>query len=112
MDNADIWIYREHLESPKDIAGYDVIATDGSIGSIDSATTDASRRFVIVDTGLWIFGKRRLIPAGTINEIDHDQRTVSVAMTKAQIKDAPDYEPSEDDSYFDRIGTYYGPYGF
>ena len=44
--------------------GYDVEATDGSIGKIGAATNDASSCYVVVDTGFWIFGKKRLIPAG------------------------------------------------
>ena len=46
----------------------------------------------MVDTGFWIFGKKRLIPAGAITAVDHDGKTLRVTMTKDQIKNAPDYD--------------------
>ncbi len=55
------WMYRSELGlSDEDLAGYDVEATDGSIGSIDESTT--IRDHLIVDTGFWIFGKKRSCP--------------------------------------------------
>jgi hypothetical protein len=113
---TSVWMYRSNLSSSvdtRDIVGYDVHATDGDIGKIDEASTDTSRRFLVVDTGFWIFGKKRLIPAGVVSAVNHDDHTVSVAMTKDQIKSAPDYDKQEhnDESDYDRFGTYYGPYG-
>ena len=75
-----------------DLAGYDVEATDGSIGNVDKATDEVSNAYVVVDTGFWIFGKKRLIPAGAISSIEPDGKTMHVMMTKDQIKDAPDYD--------------------
>ena len=62
---------------------------------------------VVVDTGFWIFGKKRLIPAGVIERVDDDARTVFVSMTKEQIKSAPDFEADDRDDR-DRYDTYYG----
>jgi hypothetical protein len=42
--------------------------------------------------------------------VDHADRTVRVAMTKEQIKEAPDAEDLRDEGYFDRHATYYGRY--
>ena len=75
-----------------DLVGYDVEATDGSIGKIDEATTEASSSYLVVDTGFWIFGKKRLIPAGVVSGVDHDSKNVYVNLTKEQIKSAPDYD--------------------
>ena len=47
----------------------------------------------MVDTGFWIFGKKRLIPAGTVVGVDHDNAVmVNVRRT---IKAAPDYEKDD-----------------
>ena len=46
----------------------------------------------MVDTGFWIFGKKRMIPAGVVRAIDVDEKKVFVAMTKDEIKGAPDYD--------------------
>ena len=67
----------------------------------------------MVDTGFWIFGKKRLIPAGVVTRVDHADRKVYVSMTKDQIKNAPDYDEAmtvNDDAYYDKYGTYYGSY--
>jgi hypothetical protein len=80
---------------------------------IDEASTDVSRRYVVVDTGFWIFGKKRLIPAGMITTVDRTDRKVYVSMTKDQIKDAPDYDEAmtkDDEAYYDKYGTYYSSY--
>ena len=44
---------------------------------------------LVVDTGFWIFGKKRVIPAGTVRRVDDEDRKVYVDMTKDQIKSAP-----------------------
>jgi hypothetical protein len=88
-----MWDYRTDLQtSARDLVGYDVEATDGHIGKIDEATYDAGSAFLVVDTGFWIFGKKRMIPAGVVERLDGPDRKVFVRMTKDQIKSAPDFE--------------------
>ena len=90
---SDMWTYRDSTWTEgQDLAGYDVEASDGSIGKIDEATNEAAGSYLVVDTGFWIFGKKRLIPAGVVSRVDHDSRNVYVNMTKEQIKSAPDYD--------------------
>jgi hypothetical protein len=114
---TNLWSYRTNLQSgtdARDIVGYDVVATDGDLGKIDEASTDTSRQYLVVDTGFWIFGKKRMIPAGVVTGVDHEDRNVSVAMTKDQIKAAPDYDAqtSYDERDYDRFGDYYGDFGW
>lgn len=115
MAASDIWAYPKgiDIDTNRDITGYNVMATDGTIGAIDSASYDTARRWLIVDTGFWIFGKQRMIPAGAITDVNYEQRLVYVSMNREQIKDAPDLtaETNRDESYFDILGHYYGPYG-
>ncbi len=109
---SSVWDYRDSTWSDGyDLAGYDVEATDGSIGTIDEATNDVSNAYVVVDTGFWIFGKKRLIPAGAISSVVHDDKKVHVAMTKDQIKGAPDYDADHwNDDSRSKHGDYYSPY--
>jgi hypothetical protein len=109
---TDIWSYRDTArEHPTDVVGFDVVATDGSIGKVNEATDDAGASYLVVDTGPWIFGKRRMLPAGVIERIDYDGRQVFVNLTKDQIRDAPDYDATreQDETYRSDLGTYYGP---
>ncbi len=108
---TELWTFEMiEVDQPVDLTGFEVEATDGSIGKIDEASYEAGAGWVVVDTGFWIFGKKRLIPAGAITEIDLDAETVRVTMTKEQIKSAPDYEADmhEDVDYRNRHNEYYG----
>jgi hypothetical protein len=109
---ASTWDYSDTTWSQtSDFVGYDVEATDGSIGSIDEASNEAGSSYVVVDTGFWIFGKKRLIPAGAITAVDHERRVVHVSMTKDAIKDAPDYDATDwDDESRRRHDDYYTGY--
>ena len=116
MQSADIWSYRAESgfgTETRDLAGYKVEATDGSIGKVDEATYDTGSSYLVVDTGPWIFGKKVLLPAGVVSRIDRDDEKVYVDRTKDQIKDAPEFdaESYREDDYRDRVGSYYGPGG-
>jgi hypothetical protein len=111
---VDIWTYREGLlsqdVSPRDVVGYGVEATDGSIGKVDDATYDVGSSYLVVDTGPWIFGKKVMLPGGIITNVDHDDEKIFVDRTKDQIKNAPEFDDSliRDDEYRGRLGSYYG----
>jgi hypothetical protein len=107
----DPWRYRDDVAlSGADLGGYKVEAVDGGIGKVDQATNEVNAACMVVDTGPWIFGKKVLLPAGTVSHVDHDSRIVYVDRTKEQIKSAPEYDPDRftDQTYRDKIGGYYG----
>ena len=93
-----------------DLTGFSVEATDGGIGKVDEATYETSSSYIVVDTGPWIFGKKVLLPAGVVERVDLDTETVSVSLTKDQIKDSPEFDPDrhrDDDEYRRNVGGYY-----
>jgi hypothetical protein len=92
-----------------DLAGFKVEALDGGIGKVDEATYDAGGSFLVVDTGPWIFGKKVMLPAGVIRDLDLDTETVFVDRTKEQIKNAPEFEEEryQDETYRSEVGRYY-----
>jgi hypothetical protein len=108
---SEVWRFDPTLDSTTATwEGYDVQARDGSIGKIDEMTTDVGRGCLVVDTGPWIFGHKRMIPAACVISVDHAKQTVNVGLTKDQIKDAPDYDDMRrtDASYYDDQEQYYG----
>src|SRR5215211_660536 len=110
---TDMWSYRDTtMSQTSDLVGYDVEATDGGIGKIDAATYDVGESYLLVDTGFWIFGKKRTLPAGVVDRIDHDDRKLYVNLTKDQIRNAPDYEAGleRDEIYRKGVGEYYNPF--
>jgi len=109
----DAWNYRESTgisNRQDDLAGFKVHAVDGDIGKIDAATRDVGGGYVVVDTGPWIFGRKVMLPAGTVERIDWDDESVYVDRTKDQIKASPELGEDEvgDAAYRDRLGSYYG----
>ena len=97
-----------------DVTGFDVEASDGHIGKVDEATYEESASCLVVDTGFWIFGKKRMIPARAVQRVDTEQRKVFVNMTKDQIKGAPDYDAerhrADERGYHEEVGEYYEPH--
>ncbi|MER5883210.1 PRC-barrel domain-containing protein [Streptomyces sp. NPDC001941] len=94
-----------------DLTGYRVEATDGAIGKVDKHTDEAGPQYIVVDTGVWIFGKEVLLPAGTIMSINMTAKTIQVARTKDEIKNAPEFQRDRhltDHGYFEQVGMYYG----
>ncbi|MFG2293364.1 PRC-barrel domain containing protein [Streptomyces sp. NPDC048603] len=78
-----------------DLAGFRVDAEDGHIGHIDKHSLGAARAYIVVDTGPWILGRRKLIPAGLVKDVDLVNETVHVAATKERIKASPDFESGQ-----------------
>src|SRR5919197_1491987 len=118
MSTVDIWTYRNQTFSQRNLSGLSVEAIDGSIGKVDETTNDVGASYIVVDTGPWIFGKKVLLPAGVVRDVDFDTETVFVNRTKDQIKNAPEYDPDRDrkdrdyrDAYRTELGSYYGPGG-
>jgi hypothetical protein len=112
MAIVEMWTYT--IDTPGidmstvDLTGFKVEATDGSIGKVDEATYEAAGSFIVVDTGPWIFGKKVLLPAGVIRDVDLDSETVFVDLTKDEIKNAPEFdeETYRDQTYRNQLGEY------
>ena len=54
-----------------------------------------------------------MLPAGVVGRVDDADEKVYVNRTKDQIKNSPEFDPDSyrDETYRDRLGTYYGPGG-
>ncbi|WP_327418580.1 PRC-barrel domain containing protein [Streptomyces sp. NBC_01233] len=112
MREASRWGYGQDVGHRQgiDLIGYKVEATDGGIGKIDKHSEDVGASHVVVDTGVWIFGRHVLLPAGTIRRIDTVEEKVYVDRTKQQIKDAPDFDETKrsgEPGYLEQFARYY-----
>ena len=110
---TDMWTYREDVMtpgiSPRNVVGYGVEATDGSIGKVDDATYDVGSSYLVVDTGPWIFGKKVMLPAGVIESVDPEGERIVVDRSKDEIKNAPELDEAtlDDEASRMRLGSYY-----
>ncbi|MEE1819721.1 MULTISPECIES: PRC-barrel domain-containing protein [unclassified Streptomyces] len=114
-----MWSYQStsgHLAG-SDLTGYKVEATDGSIGKVDKHSDQLDDSYLVVDTGVWIFGKEVLLPASTVIRVDPQDEKIFVNLTKEQVKNAPEFHRDKhlgDAGYRQDLGTYYGtgaPFG-
>jgi len=63
----------------------------------------------VVDIGFWIVDRKRLIPAGIVQRVDHEAYKVFVSLSKGQIERAPDFDESGLESRVE-YDAYYGNY--
>jgi hypothetical protein len=81
-----------HQSQFKDFA---IHASDGAIGTVtDLLFNDATWlvRWLVVDTGGWLSGRKVLLPPSALANVNHIGRQFSVRLTKQQVKDCPDIE--------------------
>lgn len=86
---------------------------DNKIGSIDDILVDQSGRFryLVVDTGPWIFGKKVLVPVG-LAQFDYQRERAYVnGLTKNQVENLPEYhrDMTIDEAYENRVRETYRP---
>jgi hypothetical protein len=105
---ADIWTFPPTADSIRFLLGYDVEATNGKVGSIDEHSLAADSSYIVLNTGWWIFERKRLIPAGFISSIDGVAGKIHLTMSKREVRAAPIYRPIEHSSESGRYHDFYG----
>ncbi|MFF3409309.1 PRC-barrel domain containing protein [Streptomyces sp. NPDC002742] len=112
MTADGIWSYAPEFGHPEvhELAGYSVEASDGTIGHVDRQADDSGMRHLIVDTGIWVFGRSVLVPVGVVTGIDTESQKIIVACTREEIKSAPVFKTDRetlDPEYLSSVGRYY-----
>ncbi|MGJ5632856.1 DUF2382 domain-containing protein [Nostoc sp. CALU 1950] len=107
--------YRETFEG-HDIKGLGVYTqgTDEKIGTVSDVLVDEEGhfRYLVVDLGFWIFGKKVLLPLGRAR-IDYNvDRVYTIGLTREQAEDLPEFNERQtlDYDYEERVrGVYRQP---
>ena len=89
---------KSHLRSIKEVKGYHIHAEDGEIGHVDDYIVDDetwSIRYMVVDTRNWLPGKKVLVSPQWIKSIEWAENMVSVHLSIKEIKESPEYDPTE-----------------
>jgi hypothetical protein len=112
MTSDRIWSYAPEFGSPEglDLTGYSVEASDGTMGHVDRQADCSGMRHLIVDTGVWVFGKSVLVPVGVVAGIDTQERKVTMACTREEMTSAPVFRTDRetlDPVYLAQVGSYY-----
>jgi uncharacterized protein YrrD len=86
-----------HLRSSKEVTGYDIQATDDSVGHVEDFLFDErdwSMRFIVVDTRNWWPGKKVLIPPSRISQVSWENEQIVVKLTRAEVENGREYDPN------------------
>lgn len=93
-----------------------VVASDGDIGTVDDVLfEDASWtiRYLVVDTGKWLTGRKVLLSPVAVRDAAWGQRLLNVRLTREQVRDSPDIATDKpvsrqhERAYFDYYGYPY-----
>lgn len=75
-----------------DLRGDDVLARDGAIGTLDDVYFDDERwavRYMVVDTGGWVAGRRMLVSPQAVEAGISDPGKLRIGATREQLREAP-----------------------
>jgi hypothetical protein len=96
------------------INGYSISGSDGHIGSISDFLFDDATwhvRWLVVETGGWLSGRKVLLPSTALAHLDQGHEECSVKLTMQQIKDSPDVDTERPVSR-QMEASIYGYYGY
>lgn len=107
--------YRDTFEG-KDIKGFGVYTerTDEKIGNVSDVLVDDEGhfRYLVVDLGFWIFGKKVLLPIGRTRIDYNSDRIYALGLTRQQAEELPEFDERQalDYDYEERVrGVYRRP---
>jgi hypothetical protein len=105
------WNFRPDVAveiSGAQLRGYALEATDGSAGKVIESGLDPDGSYLVAKAGR-LFGKKVLLPAGTVNHIDHNDRKIYLDRTHEQVKRTPAVpgDGAGDPDYRARVADYY-----
>lgn len=106
--------YRNDLLNGQEIKGFDVYSgttTEEKIGTVHDVLVDETGRFryVVIDTGFWIFGKKVLLPVGRAR-VNYDKGNLyALGLDKRHAEALPKYDENTvvDYDYEETVRTAY-----
>jgi uncharacterized protein (TIGR02271 family) len=84
--------YKNHF-GEGDLKGLDVYVGDEKIGSVEDVLVDddGQFRYLVINTGLWILGKKVLLPIGRARIEQEAHKVYAQDLTKAQVEALPEF---------------------
>ena len=83
------------LRSMQELENYAIGATDGEIGHVTDFFFDDDAwvvRYLVVETGPWLWSRKVLISPYSLMEADWLHRRLPVRITREQVKNSPDID--------------------
>ncbi|MCC0176830.1 DUF2382 domain-containing protein [Waterburya agarophytonicola K14] len=104
--------YKQDVFGGEDIKSFSVYDyQNDKIGSVYDILVDETGRFryLVIDTGFWIFGKKVLLPIGRASVDYSQERVYAKGLTKEEAENLPEYDDdmTVDYDYEERVRTIY-----
>lgn len=101
------------LRSARSLQDYHVLATDGSVGHVEDFILDDESwavRYLVVDMRHWLSDRRVIVSPEWIEEIDWPARTMSLTLSREEVRNSPPYDPNQpvNRRYEVHLYDYYG----
>ena len=114
MAGTDLWTLRR--DAPRmsawdaDLTGFHVLGTDGEVGVVVATSGERGRSYLVLDIGHWVFGRRVVIPARFVRDVEHSSETLHVTLSRDDVRQAPPYdEVVGHDAHRAAAEAYFGP---
>lgn len=104
------------IRSVKGMHKFEIVASDGTVGSIDDFLFDDERwaiRYVVVDTGRWLPGRQVLISPLSVMRTEWNDERLLLSLSRDEVRNSPgiDVHPPvsrrREQEYFDYYGYPY-----
>ena len=91
-DAPRLWSFPDGLVGPDEsVKGFRVEASDGAEGHVAWASYAPGESYVVVTLRHHLHEKHHVVPAGAVERIDADQRTVWLRLSRAEIEELPEH---------------------
>lgn len=95
------------------LKGYTIVGSDGALGTVNDVLFDDLTwrvRWLVVETGTWLAGRKVLIHPTAVEKADHEHQEVRLRLTMAQIEGSPtiDIDQPVSRGMEARLYDYYG----
>jgi hypothetical protein len=80
------------LRSLDDMKSHQLLASDGQLGGIKDFLYDDATwhvRFIVVETGNWLTGRKVLVSPSAVEEEDGSRQVMTINLTRKQIEEGP-----------------------
>ena len=106
------------MHTLNDLIGYSVLATDGEIGTVRNFIFDDRTwelHYLVVEVGNWIERRDVVLAISTIENLNCENKTFTVHLTKDQVRESPDVDTEKPvsrqqeiamEEYFGKLATW------